>query len=108
MLSPELLALQEKEEENAAIAAAELLNKNYLLAVAGKEGEEVNISSLILEELNGSRDTKAANQFSTVDARNRAALDAIQDEIAKNKAIAKFVEVKYATETAMNELMLMT
>jgi hypothetical protein len=59
----------------------------------------------VLAELGEVSEIKRSGQFQSVKARNQMAVDAIQDEVEKAKAAAKFEEVKFTTESEMDALL---
>lgn len=63
------------------------------------------ISDDVLAELEETSEVKRGAQFKTVKSRNLMAVDALQQELDKEKAAAKFEEVKFTTESEMDALL---
>jgi hypothetical protein len=78
--------------------------KHRILAL--KDAVEVpEISERVLAELGEVSEIKRSAQFQSVNSRNQIAVDAIQEEVEKAKAAAKFEEVKFTTESEMDALL---
>lgn len=65
----------------------------------------MEISEDVLEELDQSSEIKRTGHFKTIKSRNLLAVDALQQELDKEKAAAKFEEVKFTTKIEMDKLL---
>lgn len=98
VLSPELAALQEQEDLRRREP-----DHNETFALEGVE--QVDIAEDVLADLEEASDVKRAGQFKTVKSRNLLAIGALQQELDREKAAAKFEELKFTTENEMNALL---
>lgn len=97
-LPPSIQALQDEEDF--------LKERAQTLVISSEDGiENVVISDDVLAELEEVTEVKRAGQFKTIKSRNLLAVDALQQELDKEKAAAKFEEVKFATESEMDALL---
>lgn len=97
-------ALQEQEDFQRRRAAQNGHPDQDLFTLEGGV-ESVEISEDVLADLEEPSDVKRAGQFRTLQSRNFMAMEAIQQELDKEKAVAKFEEVKYSTEAEMDALL---
>jgi hypothetical protein len=94
-----ITALQFEEDRNKE-------NKNFSDAlIMGAEIQDVDISEDVLDELNEPSSAKVEGRFKTVKSRNLMALNALEENLENEQAIAHFIEVKAQTEAAMDDLL---
>ena len=97
ILPASIQALQDAEDQQKA-------HDDFLFQA--EEGvADLEISEDVLAELDETSEVKKAGHFKTLKSRNLLAVDAIQQELDQQKAVAKFEEVKFTTEAEMDALL---
>jgi hypothetical protein len=104
--SPLLLAIAalQEQEDIQKLRELEFETSNANGGVLSTQGTLV-ISDSVLAELENPSEVKKESHFHSLQSKNVIAIDAVQNEMEKEKAIAKFEEVKFTTENEMDALM---
>lgn len=80
-------------------------NNNNSIIKNNNNGDKLFVSQEITEELGHNNSSKKSyGHYYTLEQKNISALDALSEEMERNKLTAKFVEVKYCTEQMIGDL----